>query len=333
MSNENINTYRVTVLYEAKSPITHMKGVSGNEALINREAIFTERGKTYVPVLSGNALRHKTIREPGARHLIREYELNGKLTIDQVNFMLVGGTLSESSVTSNLKIISEMKECFPLFRLLGGSLRNQILAGSLQSGRGVLVCEENRKVLKGLLPKEFELPMRLKSFEDFIDKYQYTRGDIKNNKGINNYLSEKDQSESRDSTLMIYSGQTIMSGSLFYQDIVIPNVSKYELGAYLSSIKIWIESGGIIGGKSSIGHGKLKPSIYIESTNGKIEDFDNYINLYNDYILSVKDRAINWLNENLGDKPKVEKEEKPKKEKVLKEKKPKEEIEEEASLL
>jgi len=315
-----MKTYRISVIYQAMSQITHMSGTSGNEALINRESVYTKDGIKKVPVISGNALRHRSIREPGAKHLVAKYDLSGKLTVDQVNFMLTGGSLSESSVTDNLKVISDLKEYFPLYRLLGGSLRNQIIAGSLQFGRALLLCEETKEILNKTFPKELNIDnSRLKSFEEFISNYQYTRGDIKNKKDVDFYLEAVKLSEEKESTLMIYAGQTVMIGSLFFQDIIMPNISEIELGSLLNAFSIWQDHGGVIGGKGSIGHGKLKAFILIESDDGIINNYQDFINLYNEYIMDKKDSAIEWLFQNLGDRPKKEKEEKPKKAKKEKE--------------
>ena len=57
----NLETYRITCLSEAITPISHMMGVSGNEALINREPVLHKGNTVYLPTISGNALRHKMI--------------------------------------------------------------------------------------------------------------------------------------------------------------------------------------------------------------------------------------------------------------------------------
>src|SRR5574343_586812 len=105
MSNDNINTYRITALYEALSPITQAKGTSGNESIINTQQVIHNQRVINVPCLSGNALRNRIIRDSGSRHLINVYGLYGQITIEQANFILVGGNLSETSTTNNLKVI------------------------------------------------------------------------------------------------------------------------------------------------------------------------------------------------------------------------------------
>ena len=74
-----MKTFKVNLIGTALTPITHMMGTKGNEAIVNREAIMYNGKVRQVPFLSGNAIRHKMIREPGAFHLIEKCQLKGKL--------------------------------------------------------------------------------------------------------------------------------------------------------------------------------------------------------------------------------------------------------------
>jgi hypothetical protein len=169
---KEIGTVKIHCISEVISPLTHMMGVSGNESVINREYVLHEGVAKAVPVISGNSIRHKMVREPGAMHLVDALGLRGKLTIDQANYLFTGGSLSESSVSDNLRIIANMQTLFPLLRLLGGSLRNQVIGGSLFVLRGVMLCEENRNVIQRSLPEEYLLPeSALKSCEEFVRPY------------------------------------------------------------------------------------------------------------------------------------------------------------------
>lgn len=93
--SEPTRDYRVICLSETLSPATHMARSTGNESLIAREPVVTSRGVAYVPCLSGNAIRHRCLRAPGVRWLIDEYGLRGTLTLQQLNFLLHGGNLTE----------------------------------------------------------------------------------------------------------------------------------------------------------------------------------------------------------------------------------------------
>ncbi len=262
---------------EAVSPITHMSGTAGNEAIIAREKVVTPQGVRYIPFLSGNALRHRAVREPGMLWLIDEYELRGKLTAVQLNFLLHGGNLTESNAHENTRRIAELHRTWPLMRLLGGSLPNQILSGFLDVWRGVLACEENRTYIGE------QLDGPLYGAEYFVSGYQYTRGDAAK-------LGEhKETLIAPDNNMMIFAGQSVSRGALFLHGFSARIASEIELGALLWSLRLWQSQGGTIGGQASRGHGRLKLHI--------LGDFDQpaLCGKYVEYARSVKDDAVAWL--------------------------------------
>jgi CRISPR type IV-associated protein Csf2 len=321
-----------------------MMGTAGNEAVINREAVLYNGVIRKIPAISGNAIRHDMIREPGALHLIKTCGLKGKLNIDQANYLLYGGSLTESSTTENLARIAEMQELLPLIRLLGGSLRNQIVGGSFDVQRGVLVCEENRKNIRKKLPEGFELPeQRLRFSEDFIDQYQYTRGDarrrndaallmqeeIENGRQLENLMrggsvqdeepddpsvqKEAGQRRGEKTNLMIYSGQSVIAGAVFYHGFVLKNTSLLEIGALFNALQEWDALGGTIGGSARIGHGRLQTSFWLESGDeyhGPELDIAELIKAYREHCKTNKEKIVDWL---MSAFPKKERKEKPKK--------------------
>lgn len=284
-----MRTYQIHCLSEAVSPITHMSGSAGNESIVARERVLTEKGWTTIPFLSGNALRHRAIREPGAKWLIERYGLRGKLSLQQLNFLLHGGNLTMSTANENTKRIAEMHRTRPLLRLLGGSLPDQILSGSLHVWRGSLVCEENRSAIAtsfGQFPAT-----RLLSSESFLTSYQHTRGDAKKS-GL---CAERDDLPT-DSNLMIFSGQAVAANAIFYHGFVLQEASEVELGAMLLSLRLWQAKGGTIGGNSRIGHGRLKLRLIDMVDDGQAVD------AYVSHVDSVMDDAIAWLNDSFAGK-------------------------------
>lgn len=278
-----MKSYIVRCLSEAVSPITHASGTVGNEAVIAREPVYTDRGLMHVPFLSGNAIRHRAVREPGVMWLIDRYGLRGKLSLPQLNFLLHGGNLTQSTASENTCRIADMHRLWPLLRLCGGSLPDQILSGSMDVWRGTMVCEENRKSLQGSMPY---LPTgRLLSFERFVGGYQYTRGD-----GKKTNVARAEPAEDGPSNLMIYSGSAVNRGALFFHGFVIKHVSELELGALLMSLALWQANGGTIGGNSRLGHGRLSTTLLDSHSDGLRR-------AYAEYADSVKDDAVEWLND------------------------------------
>lgn len=282
-----MQSFTIQCLSEAVSPITHMSGTAGNEGIVAREPVHTPKGVIMVPYLSGNALRHRCIREPMAVWLIDRYELRGKLSLLQLNFLLHGGNLTMSTAHENTRRIAEMHELWPMLRLVGGSLPDQILCGAMDAWRGTLVCEENRDSLIRLLGG---LPMpRLMSSERFLSGYQYTRGDAKKTG-----MSRERDDMREETNLMIYSGQAVTRGALFHHGFVLKHVSPIHVGCVLLALRLWQATGGTIGGNARLGHGRLQLSLL------GFEDADHIVQAYVDYVDSVRDRAVKWLDESFA---------------------------------
>jgi hypothetical protein len=279
--------YRVICLSEAISPITHMAGSSGNVSMIAREPVVTPRGVAWVPYLSGNAIRHRCIREPGFRWLIAQWGLERQLTLSQLNFLFHGGNLTEGGGREDTSRIAEFQRIFPLGRLLGGSLPDQILAGSLQCWRGTLCCEENRSALEGTIGTHLPA-MRLRPAESFVSEYQYTRGDAAKNQAD---LIDGSEAGERNSNLMIFNGQTVISGAIFAHGFSLPHVDTRELGALLLSLSLWQSAGGTIGGHGSRGHGRLR--LYLLDEESVLA---GAIQAYEDHVRDTRDEAVAWLH-------------------------------------
>lgn len=295
--------YRVYVWSETASPCTHMRGVEGNEAMLAREPIDTPAGKRWIPVLSANAIRHRCIREPGALYLVQMLGLRGRLTLQQLNFLLHGGNLTDSTGREDTARIAEMQELFPLLRLLGGALPDQILKGSLLAWRGILVCEENRNRIQASLPNGFTLPVQsLKPSEHYVESYQYTRGDAA--KRVDWYNEESRDPEAK-SNLMIYAGQQVISGAAFFHGFDIPHSSELELGCLLHSLSLWQAQGGSIGAMASKGHGRLNSMLI-----GFDWDRDALIEQYTQHVADHAEQCVSWLEKVFTKKEKKEKKEK-----------------------
>lgn len=316
---KQIGTVKIHCISEAMSPITHMMGTAGNEAIINREQILHENIVKKIPVLSGNALRHKLVREPGVLYLVKQLDLYGELSIDQANYLFNGGSLTESSSNENMKTIAKMQTLFPLLRLLGGSLRNQVIGGSLFVQRGLLICEENIKTIGKHLPSDYHIPdNKLYSAEHFVSNYQYTRGDADKRKDAAEII--KDHKAKEKSNLMIYNGQSIIPGSLFYHGFTLYNVSPLEIGALLHALQIWQNTDGVIGGSARIGHGKLKTSFFTEDWITFFGETIDHAMLVQNYITHVeqnKKECVEWLNDTFPEKEKKKTKEKKQDDKKL----------------
>jgi hypothetical protein len=260
-----------------------MSDTAGNEGIVAREPVHTDRGVMMVPYLSGNALRHRCVREPMALWLIDRYELRGKLSLLQLNFLLHGGNLTMSNAHENTRRIADMHAYWPMLSLCGGSLPDQILTGKLDCWRGTLICQENRVSISRVMP---ELPGdRLLSCERFLSGYQYTRGDAKKT-GI-----ARDRDDMEATNLMIYSGQAVTRGAVFHHGFVAKHVSEIELGCLMLALRLWQANGGTIGGNARLGHGRLELALV------GIEDDGTAVDAYVAHVDNVREKAIQWLDD------------------------------------
>jgi len=283
-----LHNVKVNLLLEAVTPITHMSGTSGNVALINRETIYHDTEIAHIPFLSGNALRHSMIREPGALYLLDALELRGKITAAQAFFLLNGGSLTKSGQPDKTRVIADMHKYFPLLYLLGGSLPGQIISGSLITGRGILICEENRNRVLSMFSGD-ELRSQIDSAESFITDYQYTRSNTAMRKdGIVESTDEK-----TESGLMIYSGQAVVPGAVFAKQDFLTDVSILEMGAYFHALEIWQNKGGVVGGMGRIGHGRV--DYHIELADEHLNMVNDAIQAYTEHMKSNIAEAQAWL--------------------------------------
>lgn len=284
-----MSSYRLCLWSECLSPMTHMKGVEGNEAMIARQEIDTPAGKRSIPCLSSNAIRHRLVRDPGGLWLIEVLGLKGKLSLQQLNMLLHGGNLTESTGREDTARIAEMQEILPLLRLMGCSLPDQILNGSLMAWDGLLVCEENRGRLRKNLPDGFELPAEsLKPAEHYVGAYQSTRGDAARRV---EWYDETTRDPEAKSNLMIFSGQQVIPGAVFSHGFLINHGSELELGCLLHSLTLWQEQGGTIGGMASKGHGRLATVIL-----GDLPNQAELIERYTKHVEQHAERCRAWLD-------------------------------------
>lgn len=281
--------YRIVCFSKAMSPITHASGVAGNEAVVMREPVVCEAGKRFVPVLSGNALRHRLIREPGARHLIESWGLAGKLSLEQLNLLFHGGNLTDKGGREATAMVAQVYRVFPLLALLGAATPKQILPGNLLCWRGLLVCRENASRIARRVPTEWlnGEADTLRSAADFVDGYQYTRSDVRQGQ-VDLVREEETEGESN---LMIFAGQQVVTGACFLHGFDVRHAKPIEMGCLLLALRLWAVAGATIGGQSSRGHGRLDMSLLIEPA---VEQ-EACITEYLTHVASAKEEALDVL--------------------------------------
>lgn len=284
-------TITIDCLSTVLSPLTHMARTEGNEAVIAREAVVTPQGIRWVPVVTGNALRHRMVREPAARFLLDRWGCVGTMSMPMLNLLFHGGNLTGSTNRVDTDGTANVFRWLPILKLLGGALPDAILPSSLRMGRGVLACRENASRLQAMFGDD--VPAGLRTAESFCDSYQYTRGDARKT-----VLDAPEAGKLDDSNLMIFSGQCVVSGSILCHRIVVEHANDLELGCLLLAISHWRSAGGTVGGQASRGHGVLDTLLRHDL------DYDGLIAAYIAHVDAMKDEAIAWLDRTYRGEPK-----------------------------
>lgn len=249
----------IKALMRAESPLIHARGTEGNEVVIAREAVIAAGGVRQVPFVSGNAIRHRTVRSPGARWLVEALGLAGKLRMSQLNLLFHGGALTESSAREDMGRIGRVYTLFPLLHLCGCSLPDQILPGRMAAMRGTLLCRENAESISAWSEGEIDCSS-LRSCEDMVEKYQYVRGTAKQTASD---LRDRGEDAAIDDAIsgsgqMIYSGECVVTGSIFAAEWRLLGDGDHDLGCLYHAIRSWQRDlGGTIGQMGNRGHGRL----------------------------------------------------------------------------
>lgn len=248
-------------LSKAASPITHQLGTVGNESIVNVEDVRTPLGNRKVPVLSGNAIRNRMLRSPGADYLIDALGLGGKLSRDVLNLLYHGGLKREKAKRPSLSRIADMHRLFPLLRLLGVCLPEAIVSGELIAYRAMLVCKENKSRIEAIAPEGWTTETHLAPATAFVERWQYVRGIMPHALAH----SATDESDDDTSTMMPFAGTCVIPGSEWAHGFSVADCKQLEFGCILHCLRKWDADGATIGGQSSRGHGVLSLSFWDDS--------------------------------------------------------------------
>jgi hypothetical protein len=275
----------IRLLMQALSPVTQGEGAKGNELLIRREPVQTPLGTRFVPVLTGNSLRHRMLREPLAEHLVREWGLAGTLSKEQVRFLYNGGALGGEHGAS-LGRIAEVERLLPMVALLGASLPDAILPGRLRMGMCWLVCAETLGQIRRDTPPEWwpindARDVALQPAETFVSRSQYYRHDAVQRRPD---LLAEGEADDLGSGMMPHAGEAVCAGSEWYLRIDAERCDDVTLGALLFGLAEWCLTGSTVGGQSSRGHGRMSPTVDLGGL-----DADGLISAYRDHVAANRE--------------------------------------------
>jgi hypothetical protein len=245
--------HRIKGVLTALSPVFHGGSEkTGAVVLLNRLKFIVDGKPTDVPIISGNQVRGR-LRRLLTRDFLElanyEMDLSQKKYQKLYHTLFAGGVLTsveeeESGVVDlNLKF-KIVKYILPL-RLFGCSYANQMIEGRVLIGHLLPVCKELR---------EYTGVDSDVSFYQLITRAFQTRRDELRASA----QSEEEEEEQAVQAMVEY--ECFAPGTQFYHEIVLETTKQEEaldLSTLYRAIKLW-QQVSYIGGKSSIGFGKLK---------------------------------------------------------------------------
>ena len=246
-----MKVYVIRGIHTALSPVFHGGSEkTGAVVLLNRIKFIVDGKPTDVPIVSGNQVRGRLRRLLTADFL----ELAGyKMDLGQKSYqklyhtLFAGGVLeaveeeSESAVVDlNLKF-RIVKYILPL-RLFGCSYANQMIEGRVLVGHMLPVCRE--------LQDYTGIESNISFYQLIARAFQTRRDELR--------AARAEEEEQAVQALIEY--ECFAPGTRFYHEIRLETTKEEELldlSTLYRAVELWKEN-PFIGGKSSVGFGKLK---------------------------------------------------------------------------
>jgi hypothetical protein len=245
--------HRVRGVLTALSPVFHGGSEkTGAVVLLNRLKFIVDGKPTDVPIISGNQVRGR-LRRLLTRDFLElvgyEMDLSQRRYQKLYHTLFAGGVLTsveeeESGVVDlNLKF-RIVRYILPL-RLFGASYANQMVEGRVLVGHLLPICRE----LKEYTGVDSDV-----SFYQLITRAFQTRRDELR------APAPSEEGEEEQAVQAIVEYECFAPGTRFYHEIVLETTRQEEwldLSTLYRAVKLWQQL-PYIGGKSSIGFGKLK---------------------------------------------------------------------------
>lgn len=269
---------RCDLVFTLVSAMHHGQGVDGNVSLFRTGRFIVHGEVVDLPYLSGNALKHTLIREPGVRHMLRVLEVpDGSLGKPAIHLLFSGGALSTKGSSVSLAQYRDLCELVPILALVGGAVGNYMLESAISVGDARPVCDEHgcRIPVKDLLdagliePEEVERPVG-----HLMDMQMGTRHDPLRSRSVAKLLTAEEQkllvedkskalatreagdhAGKGDSQQMLYERQVMAAGAKLHSRIYTRDLTEMEEAALWSAVGEWLRR-PFLGANSSVGNGE-----------------------------------------------------------------------------
>lgn len=257
---------RFSGVVTALSPISHLGSQrTGTVTTLNRQKFIQPDGSVEdVPIISGNSFRGQ-LRDSGMRFMLEAIGLRVDLPVFHLLFS--GGILTRAD-TSTINVRTgdyrRLRELVPLLSVFGGAVAGQIMAGKLDVGQFLPICAETAHLLPdGALPAEGTMP----SVYDYLGIVEFTRTDDSKQETYRHLMAptvvallegESVPGEDGPATQqMRYGTEVFGSGTRFWHEMALRNVTNLEREAFFSALQVFSER-PVLGGKGAIGLGRVR---------------------------------------------------------------------------
>lgn len=235
---------KITGTWKAKSPISHNADTSlSTTTLFRKQKMITADNEVVdTPIITGNGTRG-LMRRLLMKELMLQMGVEPRsLTPDFYYILFSGGFIAKGASgrydLAGLK--QKIREYVPAISLLGTAFGAQTMDGKVNVGIAYPLCKEIKHIISDEVPEEY----LENTFWVYLDEIFYTRHD--------------DLEEPNDTvTQMKYEIESLAPGTLFYHEIIDETDTEIEAACLRKAIELFIENGQI-GGKKSIGHGKIE---------------------------------------------------------------------------
>lgn len=250
---------KAVLLLKTLAPITHGAETSGNESIIRREAVNTPVGVRHIPVITGNSLRHRLLREPHANVVSQD----GGYSKEQIRWLYNGGALDGKHDGIDIRRVNQARELLPHVEALGCSLADTIVAGKLDMGVAWLACSETAEIVQAIIPGEWGAFPQLSPHSEFLSRNQYYKHDAAHSLASTN--DERIKFEG-----MPHGGEHVVPNAAFVLSINADMLSELGRSAVMYGIEEWAAAGATIGGQASRGHGVVEPWLWTDGDDSSV---------------------------------------------------------------
>lgn len=257
------------VHYTALSPIVHGSDEKAGNMSFARTLPYFDNGNRFnAPIIAGNAIRGK-LRRIAARRVLESLDVKA-LSLPLYHLWFSGGAIEKgaSKIAYDVGEIQELRSTFPYIGLFGGSFFNDIFPSTLRCEIINAVCKETEPFTG--IPSDI-------AARELITQVFYTRRDDKH---------EDVKVEGADtSSQMIYEFEAIVPGTKLIGDIGVERATPLEVGCLADTFEAFA-SNPRLGGKSAIGHGKVRIDNQVEIPGA---------DMYRNYMVEKADLMRDWL--------------------------------------